>query len=125
LYKAGTVKELSRFREVMNGDLYLAALRIVKILDDNYGSDRDVDNSDGGFVLVAENVRDIEIIRRGYKYLENGGYEAVDVVKSGSGIYINAFFLHNNEFGVNILMPIDIAPKALLRDLSEDILQRQ
>jgi hypothetical protein len=49
----------------------------------------------------------------------------VDVVNSESGILINAFFLHNNEFGVNILMPLEIAPKALLRDLSKKVTQHQ
>jgi hypothetical protein len=84
-----------------------------------------VDNSDGGFVLIAENVQDIEVIRRRYENLDGNTYEAVDVVNSESGVLINAFFLHNNEFGVNILMPLEIAPKALLRDLSGKVTQHQ
>jgi hypothetical protein len=125
LIKAGTVKELAQFERTMNSDLYMAALRIVKILDEVYGADRDVDNSDGGFVLIAETVQDIEIIRRTYENLDGNAHEAVNVVNSESGVLINAFFLHNNEFGVNILMPLEIAPKALLRDLSEKVTPHQ
>jgi hypothetical protein len=125
LYKAGTVKELSRFEEVMDHDLYSAALNIVKILDCEYGADRDVDQGDGGFVLIAENVQDLEVINRRYKDLNGSAYEAVDVVKCESGVYINAFFLHNNEFGVNVLMPIEIAPEAILRDLRKEFSQQR
>jgi hypothetical protein len=49
----------------------------------------------------------------------------VDAVNCDSGVLINTFFLHNNEFGVNVLMPLEIAPKALLRGLSEKITQHQ
>jgi hypothetical protein len=105
----------------MSRDLYSAALRIVKILDSEYGADRDVEHGDGGFVLIAENVQDLEVINRRYKDMSGNSYEAVDVVKCESGVYINAFFVHNNEFGVNVLMPVEIAPKSLLRDLPEQI----
>jgi hypothetical protein len=124
LIKAGTVKELTQFEGMMNRDLYLAALRIVKILDEVYGADRDVDNGDGGFVLIAENVQDVEVINRRYKDLTSGSHEAVDVLNCESGTYIDAFFLSNNEFGINVLMPVDIAPAALLRDLRKGILKR-
>jgi hypothetical protein len=119
LIKAGTVKELAQFEPMMNRDLYVAALRIAKILDEVYGADRDVDNSDGGFVLIAENVQDVELISRRYEDLDGNTHEAVDVVNCESGVLVNAFFLHNNEFGVNVLMPLKVAPKALLRDLSK------
>jgi hypothetical protein len=109
----------------MSRDLYLAALRIVKILDEVYGTDRDVDKSDGGFVLVAENVQDVEAIKRRYENLDSNSHEAVDVVKGDSGVLVNAFFLHNNEFGVNVLLPIEIAPEALLRDLPGKAAQHQ
>jgi hypothetical protein len=125
LIKAGTVKELAQFERMIDSDLYMAALRIVKILDEVYGAERDVDNSDGGFVLIAENVQDVEAINRRYENLGRNAHEAVDAVNCESGVLINAFFIHNNEFGVNVLMPLEIAPKALLRDLPEKITQHQ
>jgi hypothetical protein len=44
--------------------------------------------------------------------------EAVDIVKCKTGLYVNALFLANNEFGVNVFMPVELAPQVLLRDLS-------
>jgi hypothetical protein len=122
LIKVGTVKELAQFERMINSDLYFAALCIVKILDEVYGTDRDVDNADGGFVLIAENVQDVEVIKRRYENLDRNAHEAVDIVNGESGVLINAFFLHNNEFGVNVLMPLEIAPEALLRDLSGKVM---
>jgi hypothetical protein len=117
LYKAGTVKELTQFRGRIDSGLYREALRIVEILDGVYGADRDVENGDGGFVLIAENVQDIELVSQRYIGLDSNAHEAVSVLKCDSGFYLNAFFLCNNEFGINILMPLGIAPSVLLRDL--------
>jgi len=121
LYKAGTVKELTEFEGKMSNDLYCAAMRLVTILDNVYGAGRDVDNGDGGFVLIAENIQDVALIRQRYMNLDGNTHEAVDVVKCEGGAYINAFFLSNNEFGINILMPVGIAPRTLLRELPDDV----
>jgi hypothetical protein len=120
MFKAGTVAELEsiELKGKVPEEAYREALRIVAMLDEMYGSDRDVDNSDGGFVLIAENIQDIGLVSQRYMTLGGNSHEAVDIVKSKEMPYINAFFLCNNEFGVNVLMPMDIAPKALLKDLS-------
>ena len=109
LFKAGTVKELSQFEEKIGRDMYRAALSIVTILDKVYGADRDVDNGDGGFVLIANNVQDIADIGQRYVKLDDNRHEIVDVVKCENKTYINAFFLCNNEFGINVLMRTGLA----------------
>ena len=119
MYKAGTVRELAEFNGKMDDYLYREALSIVKILDNEYGADRDVNNGDGGFVLIAENIHDVALIRERYKHIGSDICEVVDIFNSSSGRYVNAFYLSNNEFGINVLMPIEIAPLELLRDLSE------
>ena len=119
MIKVGTARELSLFEGMLDRDVYRAVLRIVSKLDETYGADRDVDNSDGGFVLIAGNVEDISTIDRRYVKLDSNRHEAVDIVKCESRPYINAFFLCNNEFGINVFMPIDIAPAALLVNLSK------
>ena len=37
---------------------------IIEILDDNYGQNRNIYNDLGGYVLVAENIVDIEILKQ-------------------------------------------------------------
>ena len=126
MYKVGTAKELAQYVGKMDNDLYDAAFRVVKILDDVYGANRDVDNNDGGFALIAENIEDVELISRRYKNLESDTYEAVDIINSSSGRYIlNVYFLNTNEFGINVILPLEIAPKVLLKDLPEHIMQHQ
>ena len=117
MIKAGTVKELSQFEKEIDRNVYNAALRIVKMLDEVYGAGRDLDNSDGGVVLIVDNIQDIADIEQRYVRLDSNRHEAVDIVKCENRTYVNALFLCNNEFGVNIFMPMDIAPQALLRDL--------
>jgi hypothetical protein len=124
LYKAGTLKEMKRIvSEVHNmpKEVCGEALRLAKILDDLYGTDRDVDISDGGFVLVIENIEDVQTVSQKYVRLDDNRHEAVDVLKCESEVYINAFFLCNNEFGINVLMPINIAPKSLREEARERV----
>ena len=121
MIKVGTVKELSQFEKMIDIDVFRAAMRIVTILDEAYGADRDVQNNDGGFVLIAENIQDISDIGQRYVKLDNNRHEAVDVVNCEDRPYINVFVLCNNEFGINIFMPVDIAPHVLLRDLPQNV----
>ena len=121
MFKVGTVKELSQYEGMMERDVYYAALRIVSRLDEIYGAGRDVDNGDGGFVLIAENVQDVLLIDKKYMKMDSNRHEAVDIVKCENRQYINSLFLCNNEFGINVLMPVDIAPAALLGSLSRKI----
>ena len=91
--------------------------RIVKILDEVYGSCRDALNDDGGLVLVAENIQDLEVIRKRYIRLDRDLYESVSLLKSKNQPYLNVLYLCNNEFGINVIMPLSIAPKVLLEEL--------
>jgi hypothetical protein len=117
----GTVKELAQFEGTIDHDVYNAALRIVSRLDEAYGPERDVDNSDGGFVVVVENVQDVLLIGQRYVKLDDNRHETVDVVKCEKETYINALFLCNNEFGINIFIPLNIAPQVLLKDVLRKI----
>ncbi|MDR0571935.1 MAG: hypothetical protein LBG48_03750 [Rickettsiales bacterium] len=113
LYKAGTVKEMQKIREEASGlpdEVLSEALRIVKILDEVYGADRDVDNGDGGFVLIAENIQDLALLKQQYVDLESNQQEVVAIVQCGKEPWLNALFLCNNEFGINVLIPVSIAP---------------
>ena len=117
LGEAGTVKEMHQLQGKMPVEIYLTALRIVTILDGTYGADRDVDHGDGGFVLIAENVQDLAAISQQYVDLDSNRHEAVSPVQCENRPYINALFLCNNEFGINVLMPVSIAPSIITEAL--------
>ena len=120
LYEFGTAKEIKAIKGKIPDALYQTALNIVKTLDENYGADRDVDSEDGGFVLVLQNVQDIEEAAYWDIRLDEGNHEHVNLVKCEDGDYINALYIMNNEFGVNVFLPKDIAPQILLDDLEGD-----
>jgi hypothetical protein len=116
MFKAGTVKELERVKEEISGlpeEVYLEALRVVTILDEVYGTERDVDKNDGGFALIAENVQDLALVSRQYVDVASNRHETVLIVQCEKELWINALFLCNNEFGINVLLPLSIAPPAL------------
>ena len=117
LYKVGTIKEVEAIKGKIQKELYQSVLAIIKTLDDNYGSERDVDGGDGGFVLIAENVQDLTTLTTWHIRLDMPAHDGLNIVRCKTGDYINALFLMNNEFGINVFLPKSIAPQILLDDL--------
>lgn len=113
LYKLGTVREIEAIRDKIPDAVYNEALRILSILDDLYGDKRDIENDDGGIVLIAENSEDLTLIEKKYISLSSNRHEVVNIV----GNYIDVLFLCNNEFGINIFLPSEIAPENILKNM--------
>ena len=129
MYKAGTVKEILALKEKMPEEVYFEALSIVTMLDIVYGENRDVDKDDGGFVFVAENKDDLNYFGINYMKLEKNLYEAVKLVRSKKEPYLNVFFLCNNEYGINLFIPMPIVPEIIFekltgRDPRQDLTRR-
>jgi len=100
-------------------EVYREALRVLSRLDAAYGADRDVEKDDGGFILVVEKVCDLcQVEQMGLK-LDGIGHEALDVVQSESGLYLNTLFLCHNEFGINVILPMRMAPQGLVRQIEK------
>lgn len=114
LYKIGTVNELETVRGKLPRGTYPTVHQIVAVLDKEYGADRNIDKEDGGFVLVAETVADLEQALTAYPVLGALKPEQVNICNGG---YINALFLCNNEFGINLLMPRSLAPKKITDEI--------
>ena len=111
MYRVGTVEEAKKIVRKVPHDVYLEVLRIVDILDKAYGENRDVYNSDGGFVFIAENKKDLNYFIRHYFDPRNGAHEAVQVISTGKGPYLDLFFLCNNEFSINLILPAALLPE--------------
>ena len=125
LYKVGTEKELVAIKGKIQNKLYQAVLAVVKILDDNYGSERDVDQGDGGFALIVENVQDLATLTTWHIRLDMNAHDGLNLVRCEARDYLNVFYLMNNEFGVNVFLPKAIAPKAMLDELDFFKLERK
>ena len=87
--------------------------------DAAYGADRDVEKDDGGFILVVEKVCDLHHVGQMGLKLDGSGHQALDAVQSESGPYLNALFLCHNEFGINVILPMRMAPRRLVRQLEK------
>ena len=117
MYKAGTVKEIKEIEGKVPDRVYLEVLGIVTMLDQVYGEDRDIDNDDGGIVLVAENTGDLNYFSEHYMKFDSNRHEAVHLLHSEKESYLNVLYLCNNEYGINLFIPLSIAPKIFLRKL--------
>lgn len=54
------VNALIKYSEEVKKYMY----QIIKILDENYGENRDIEADLGGYVVIAENIVDIEILKQ-------------------------------------------------------------
>ena len=81
--KFGTVKELERIKNDLPEVIYQSALKIVTMLDDTYGAERDIygGSCDGGFCLAAVTVQDVDFINREYIRTDSGRHEYAEVIK--------------------------------------------
>lgn len=110
---------MERFKAILCPEVYREILRILSRLDAAYGADRDVEKDDGGFVLIVEKICDLCPVEQMGLKLDGVGHEALDVFQSEQGPYANILFLCNNEFGINVILPVSMAPQGLARQLEK------
>ncbi len=56
-----------------------------EMLDDNYGANRNIDNDLGGYLLIAENIVVIEILKQGK--LQGLIPEYTDIIECSEGVF--------------------------------------
>lgn len=117
MIKVGTVRQLGQEEQLyaLPEEVRREVQTLVQVLDDLYGADRDIDRADGGYVLIALSKADVGLINDSCVILDEGLEETVDLIKTKGGDYLNILYLRNNEFGINVVMPLDIAPAELKR----------
>jgi len=119
IFKIGTEKELEAVKHKLSQKLVIEIGRAVAILGHEYGADRDVDDDDGGFIVVVETVEDIEKICSTYVDMNRIQPEEVNILYSEKQ-YLSALYLKNNEFGISVVIPMGIAPHSLRREAIEN-----
>ena len=83
------------------------AERVTSILDENYNNN----NVDGGYVLIAESVDDLETIINGFFNYREIPFEFVNRVNcSSSDDYVSILYLLGTEYSATVIMPIGITP---------------
>jgi len=116
--------KIAHVKETNNLNLPMEVIEVIKeiasVLDSNYGVDRDVDRDDGGYLLVIQDKEDFAKLQEIYLDIDDLIPEYVDKITCSNGeVWINTLILMNNEFGVSLIMPIEIAPQTLLDEIYE------
>ena len=121
MLKVGTVQEAESlaFKDKVSKEVYQEALRIVTMLDENFGEGRIVDEDDGGFVLVIESKEDLADFSA--EYVDISTREYVELLPTAKEPYFNVFILYNEyEFGITLLVPMSIVPENLLEEFMHE-----
>jgi hypothetical protein len=110
VYKIGTITDLATLPPMDNTALELVYYH-ASVLTHEYGANRNVNESDGGFVLYATpgtNVKDI----KAFFDISKHSLEYVNTY----GSLCEVAYLLNNDFVVTIIMSIADAPAEILNE---------
>ena len=72
------------------------------IINDNYGEKRDIENDLGGYVVIAENIVDIEILKQ--DKLQGLIPEYTDIIECSEGVnWTSSLFLLSSDFSIVVV----------------------
>ena len=107
VFKLGTVEDMKMLPQ-LEPSLRDYIKYLLLVLDSEYGTDRDIDISDGGYVVfVTGNTSDDEITE--VFDFKNYSVEYVEIGET----YSTAVYLLNNEYTVMLIMPTNELPEEL------------
>ena len=74
----------------------------IDILNENYGENRDIEADLGGYVLIAENIVDIEILKQ--DKLQGLIPEYTDIIECSEGAnWTSSLFLFSSDFSIVVV----------------------
>ena len=74
----------------------------IDILNENYGADRDIESDLGGYVVIAENIVDIEILKQ--DKLKGLVPEYTDIIECSEGVnWTSSLFLLSSDFSIVVI----------------------
>ena len=75
---------------------------IIDILDNNYGANRDIESDLGGYLVIAENIVDIEMLK--LDKLQGLVPEYTDVIECSEGVnWTSSLFLLSSDFTIVVV----------------------
>lgn len=108
LYIVGTVQEAEKIEEVLSPAIADRVFQLAKILDENYGKDRNIFADDGGYACIVEDENDIKELKLSYGV--DIGMLTEEYSTPIADNYIEVLFLFNNEFGMTLIAPTNLEP---------------
>ena len=111
VYKIGNISDLASIA-IPDSKAYELLSQYARLLSYEYGEDRNVDLSDGGFVLFATPGTNSEEIKAYFDYTKHT-VESADRF----GTLVVAMWIIHNEFVVLIVMSEDDAPIEIIKEI--------
>ena len=98
IYSKEQLKELKSYPvEVINN-----ISDIIDVLDENYGVERNIKADLGGYVLIAENIVDIEVLKQGK--LQDLIPEYTDIIECSEGAnWTSSLFLLSSDYAIVVV----------------------
>ena len=98
IYLKEQLNELSAYPvEVIN-----SISDIIGMLDENYGVERNIEADLGGYVLIAENIVDIEILKQ--DRLKGLRAEYTDMIECSEGVnWTSSLFLLSSDYAIVVI----------------------
>ena len=112
VYKIGNISDLASIA-IPDSKAYELLSQYARLLSYEYGEDRNVDLSDGGFALYATPGTDCKEIKAYFDYSKHT-VESADRF----GSLISAMYILHNEFVITLIMSADDAPIELIKEIN-------
>ena len=113
-YRIGTGREIG----ALSGKFHSAVIEHLKhcigILDESYGVDGDY-LQEGGYMVIAETADDLPCVRE----ILDLDKHPCEWAKYLDGVYVSALYLLNDDFAVVVVLPFELAPAALRKELED------
>ena len=107
VFKLGTVEDM-KILPPLEPSLRDYIKYLLLVLDTEYGTDRDIDNSDGGYIVFVTEGTSKNEIKKVFDYTKH----TVEYVEVGEA-YSTAVYMLNNEYTVMLIMPTEELPEDL------------
>ena len=104
IYSKEQLKQLKEYPiEVIN-----RIFEAIEILDNNYGANRNVDSDLGGYILIAENIVDIEVLKQ--DKLQGLVPEYTDVIEVVNGEnYTSSLYVISSDYAIVVITTEEIS----------------
>ncbi len=112
VYKIGNVSDLERI-PIPDRATYDLLYHYARVLTDEYGKDRNVDEDDGGYVLYCPSGTSMEEIKACFDHTKH----CAEMVDSFGELLAATYILHN-EFAVTIILSAEDAPIELIKEIN-------
>lgn len=112
VYKIGNISDLANI-PITDGKTFELLYHYARVLTHEYGEKRNVNESDGGYILYCSPGTNTEDIKAFFDYTKHT-VESVDRFAS----LISAMYILHNEFVITIIMSADDAPIELIKEIN-------